>query len=200
MEATRRSLALSGWSDVPRVVLDEQPGPTSMARLSVAWRRVIRLAAQAPSDFVLLLEDDLIFGRWFSDNLRSWPPLQARPLAYTTQQLQRRAPQLPPRLFYGSLYNHGRGMLRRESDRSAVADPVFVWGSQAQVMTPLTAAFIDANWDRAQGNADVRMVRLAAYLSPVYFHVPSLVDHAPGPSTWCLDTHRAVDFDAEWRA
>jgi hypothetical protein len=182
LDATRRSLAVSGWSDVPAVVLDDQGGPTSMERLNLVWRRVITQAGAARTDFVLLLEDDLVFGRWFPENLRTWPVLQGRPAH-----------------FWGSLYNHGRGQLRRDGERHSVADPAFVWGAQALVMTPLTARFIAEHWFKAAGNADVRMARLGADVSPLYYHFPSLVDHAAVPSTWCAETHRAVDFDPDWR-
>jgi len=181
--ATLASLEASGWP-APEVVLDDQDGPPSMHRCNLTWRRTIERAGQARSDFVLLCEDDVIFGRWFSENLRSWPVLR----------------ELPGNgAFYGSLYNHGRGALRRESERHSVAKPEFAWGAQALVMTPRTARFLVANWEKKFVNADVRMPQLAAFLSPIYHHVPSLVDHV-GRSLWGGDAHRAVDFDPNWRA
>lgn len=180
---TLRSLAVGNWP-TPRIVLDNAAGPTSADRLNAAWLRVLGFATLARSDFVLLCEDDLIFGYWFLENLRSWPALDL-----TTDGF-----------FFASLYNHGHGRLSGGSERHWVADPFFSWGNQALVMTPKTACAIVANWAKGQGAADVRMARLAAAFSPIFHHRPSLVQHARGPSTWGAVAHEAPDFELFWRA
>lgn len=183
LRATLGSLFATGWPP-PEVLLDEAEGPTGMERFNAAWLRMLAGAALARTDFVLLLEDDLIFGRWFARNLLSWPVLRS-----------------PERgVFFGSLYNHGHAQLSGGSERHWVADPFFSWGSQALVLTPLTARFLIANWDRMAGNADLRMPRLAAAVTPICYHRPSLVQHVQGPSTWGAVQHSAADFDPDWRA
>lgn len=183
---TLRRLKGCGW-DTPEVVIDDQSGETSIARINVAWRRMIKLAAAAGSDFVLMCEDDLVFGTWFTHNLRSWPLLR----------------QLPTNGgFYGSLYNPNRPLLERHEElRYHVADTQFMWGAQALVLTPITARYIDKNWHTGtNNNSDQRMPELASRLSPIYFHAPSLVDHATEPTTWGGVGHRAMDFNESWRA
>lgn len=184
--ATLASLSASGWLDAPEVVLDDGQGATRLERIHCTWRRVVRQAAGAMADFVLLLEDDLQFGTWFAENLSNWPLLGQVGAGGA---------------FFASLYNPERPFIRRHtSERWAVAYAHAMWGSQALLMTPGTARFIDAHWDYVAGNPDQRMPRLAARVTPVYLHVPSLVDHAPVPTTWGGIEHRARDFDPEFRA
>lgn len=184
--STLESLRESGWDAEPQLVLDDGSGVTRIQRIHRTWRRVIQRAAESASDFVLLLEDDVRFGKWFAENLREWPLLD---------QVQ------PGGAFFASLYNPGRPILRRcAAERYLVAYPDALWGAQAIVTTPRTARFIDANWDGTDGNPDQRMPRIAARVTPLYFHLPSLVDHAPVPTTWGGIEHRAPDFDPEFRA
>jgi len=166
------------------VLLDDEPGPTSADRINAAWLRVLRVATTARSDFVLLLEDDLIFGHWFAGNLHSWPVLRSPTNGF----------------FFGSLYNHGHARLSAGSERHWVADPFYSWGNQALVMTPKTACFLVANWGKMPGAADQRMARLAGAVAPICYHRPSLVQHAPGASTWGAAQHSAADFEHFWRA
>jgi|SRR5688572_16487825 hypothetical protein len=186
LQATLGRLRDSGWSEPPEVVLDDGEGTTRLERIHRTWRRVVRRAAEASTEFVLLCEDDLVFGSWFPQNLRSWPLLQALPGS---------------RAFYASLYNPDRPyLLRRPTERYLVADPRFVWGAQALVLTPQTARYIDVHWDECPGNPDQRMPMIAARVTPIYYHVPSLVDHAPVPTTWGGMEHTAFDFDPDFRA
>ena len=183
MTATLASLLTCGWPGA-EVVMDTAGGAASMQRLNEAWRGMVRRAAAARTDFVLLLEDDLVFGHYFAANLESWPALHAA----------------ADGLFFGSLYNHGHSRIAGGAERHWVADPFYFWGSQALVVTPRTARFLDANWDKGAGNVDLRLARLAAAVTPILFHRPSLVQHAPGPSTWGGARHWAPDFDPFWRA
>lgn len=184
--ATLQGLAAAGWPGVPDVVMDDGIGETRIDRIHRTWRRVIQRAAGASTPCVLLLEDDVVFGKWFTHNLLGWPLIH----------------QLPPGgAFYASLYNPSRPFIvQRTAERYAVAYPDSVWGAQALVMTPAMARYLNANWERAHGNPDQRMPRIAARVTPIYLHVPSLVDHAPEPTTWGGIEHTAHDFDPEWRA
>jgi hypothetical protein len=167
-------------------VQDDGVGQRPIDRIHRTWRRMLQRAGQSQAPFALLLEDDVIFGQWFTHNLRSWSLL--RQLA-------------PGRAFYASLYNPGRPfIIRRVAERYLVADPRFVWGAQAIVMTPETARYIDTHWDSASGNPDQRMPAIAARVTSIYYHVPSLVDHESVPTTWGGIEHSARDFDPQWRA
>jgi hypothetical protein len=50
------------------------------------------------------------------------------------------------------------------------------------------------------GNPDQRMPAIAARVTSIYYHVPSLVDHESVPTTWGGIEHSARDFDPQWRA
>jgi hypothetical protein len=178
---TVRRLAATDWGREAELVLDDESGADRLDRIHRTWHRALECAARAAGDFVLLLEDDLIFCRRLRTNLESWNPLA---------RTSRRQP------FYASLYNPGMPYLwRNVRDRFMVAHPHDIWGSQAIVMTPITAAFVAAQWGSADGNPDQRMPRIAARVTPVYYHLPSLVDHAPVETTWGGVVHKARDFD-----
>ena len=185
-EETLSRLQATDWPDAPHLVLDDEAAPNHLARIHRTWRRALRSAMACSSCLVLLLEDDLLFGRWFAHNVLSWPLLDAIP---------------PGGAFFASLYNPSHPFLKRRPDqRYLVANPDSVWGSQAIVMTPTMACYIDTHWDQGQGNPDQRMPRLAARVAPVHVHVPSLVDHVQVPTTWGGISHRACDFDTDWKA
>jgi hypothetical protein len=186
LAATLTRLSHTGWPALPRVILDDGVGERRIDRIRRTWRRVMQHTAAEACDAALLLEDDIVFGRWFVENLLSWAPLRNLP---------------PSRAFYASLYNPGRPFIRRNlAEHYLVADPRSVWGAQAIVTTPATARFIEAHWDESDGNPDQRMPFLAGRVTPIYFHAPSLVDHAPEPTTWGGMEHAALDFDMNWRA
>jgi hypothetical protein len=50
------------------------------------------------------------------------------------------------------------------------------------------------------GPLDLRISRLAARWSPIWYHHASLVQHRPVASTWGGTTHVAIDFSPDWRA
>lgn len=186
LEATLKSLRDGGWREPVEVVLDDGTGDDRLGRIHRTWRRLIARAAEQDADFVLVCEDDVVFCNAFRHNLSSWALLNS------TQ---------PGGAFFASLYNPNRPFIVKRSDeRYLVAHPDSVWGAQALLLTPHMARFIDAHWDEAGGNPDQRMPRLAARVTPVYFHVPSLVDHAGVPTTWGGIEHRALDFNPDWRA
>lgn len=186
LQRTLKSLRSSGWRRSPTIVLDDESGQTRIERIHRTWRRMIQTASRSDADFVLLLEDDVVFGNHFSHNIRSWPLLhEARSTG----------------IFYCSLYNPGMNyVVKRPAERYLVAHPQCLWGSQALLLTPGIARFIDAHWDEHEGNPDMRMPRIISQITPIYYHMPSLVDHAEVPTTWGGITHQACDFDAAYRA
>jgi len=179
-----RSLAAGGWDRPPKIVLDDEVEPTPLQRIHRTWRRTLERAAASAARFVLLLEDDIVVGRWFKRNLLAWPVLAQHP---------------PEQAFFASLYNPSLPYhVIRPEENCLVSDPRYVWGAQALVMTPPTARFVLERWNEELGNPDQKMPRLAARVTPIYFHVPSLVNHADVPTTWGGMEHRAGDFDADW--
>ena len=186
--ATLESLRASGWPEEPEVVMDRGQGASVFERIGRTWRELVERAVRVEADFLLLLEDDVVFGNWFYENLLSWELLRDLP---------------PGRAFYASLYNASRAyFVKRPLERYLVAHPGSTWGSQAIVTTPETLRYVLARWDNAGGGADQRMPRIASRVTPIYYHVPSLVNQAPVLSTWSgmSDPHSALDFDPDWRA
>ena len=184
--ATLQSLSDARWPSSPEIIIDDGIGETRLNRIHRTWRRVIQRAAQASTPCVLLLEDDVVFGKWFTHNLATWPVVRTIP---------------PGGAVFASLYNPSHPTIaRRPQERYAVAHPHSVWGAQALVMTPSMARYIDTHWDTAEGNPDQRMPRLASRLAPILLHLPSLVDHAATSTTWGGRKHSARDFDPEWCA
>jgi hypothetical protein len=186
LRETLRSLAASAWPFEPEVVVDDGAGESPLERIRLTWERVLARAASATSEFVLLLEDDVVFGKWFHHNVQSWPLLRGL---------------RPGQAFYASLYNNRRAFyVARPGERYLVAHPGSTWGSQAIVTTPATVRFILAHWTEEGSNPDERMPRIARRVTPIYHHVPSLVNQAFVPSTWNDGHHEALDFEPEWRA
>lgn len=74
-----------------------------------------------------------------------------------------------------------------------------VYGCQAITMSPAARVIILANW-RDDAPADIEMPRcVKRHGGAVGYHRPSLVEHV-GTSTYGGPVHRALDFDADWRA
>ncbi len=185
-DQTLARLTATGWPFPVALVVDDEMAHSRLERISRTWRRALHVAAQSSARCVLLLEDDLIFGRWFTRNLLSWKLVNDIPAGGA---------------LFASLYNPGRPYLARcVTERWVVAQPELVWGSQALVFTPSMARYLERHWDEKEGNPDQRMPRLASRVTPVYLHLPSLVDHAPVPTTWGGMEHVAQDFDPEWLA
>ena len=115
LELTLDRLRACAWPETPELVLDDGVGAAPIDRIHRTWQRMIRRVAASDAPLALLLEDDVVFGRWFAHNLHSWPLLHAIP---------------PSQAFYASLYNPSRPFIvRRPEQRYLVADPRFplVW-------------------------------------------------------------------------
>ena len=170
----------------PEVILDDRTQPEPTRGITATWRRMLQRALELDADHYLLLEDDLELNPHLRHNLCSWGPLL----------------DSDPRLaFYGSLYNPARAYLRRNGARNYfIADPGDVWGSQALVLSRGSVGYILRFWDEESGAADIKMSRLAARVGPIYYHVPSLVQHTGAVSTWGGITHHAPDFDPTFKA
>jgi hypothetical protein len=184
-------LAATDWGCSPIVVFDRSQQERPLARILETGRRLLEQAVeetdQGTDDVFLYLEDDLAFNRWIRHNLERWPPI-----------IDRR----PGDHLFASLYNPNIVPRASAEDPATaiVIDPRQFYGAQAMLMSAVTARRILDEWDDAAGPLDLRISRLGARWSPVWFHRPSLVQHRPVPSASGGSVHAAIDFEPEWRA
>jgi len=183
---TLANLAKTDWDADIVVVVDEGTGNDRIARIIATWHRALVLGLATGADLILALEDDLEFNRHLRTNLMSWSRLAgidgARP-------------------FFGSLYDPGHYAIhRRPEERYHLMDANGCWGAQAFVMSAALVRFILHHWSEETAEPDIRMLRLASRLVPIYYHFPSLVDHVGVVSTWGGGPHRATGFAPEWAA
>ena len=133
-------------------------------------------------DFILFMEDDLVFNKHLRANLLSWAPMVDALGGF----------------FFGSLYNpHVREVIVRPD--YFVAEPGAVYGSQCFVFSAAMARFYAAHWWEVEGMQDIKMSRLAARKATLYYHRPSLVQHTGRQSTWGGHFHQCRDFSADFR-
>lgn len=183
--ATMRSFAQSDWRPAPVVLVSRGTHPLAIERIRNAWQRALTYAANSCSEVVLLTEDDIVVGRSILHNVRSWRPIH----------------EMRDGWFFGSLYNPGVPRVRDEGGKGYfVVRPEHAWGAQAILVSPRTARLVLGQWPYVRGHPDEIMPRLASTRSPVFYHAPSLVDHRDVPSTWGGLSHRARDFDCDWRS
>jgi hypothetical protein len=185
---TVADLERTDWGPPPTVVIDAGTAPTAEARIVDTGRRVLARAvdeADGDDDVVLVCEDDVIFNRSIRHNLERWGPIVDR---------------RPDRQLFGSLYNPNVVAPDPDGESAVVADPRNFYGTQAVVMSVVTARSLLEQWNDGPGPLDLRISRLAARWSPVWFHRPSLVQHREIVSTWGGVAHFAVDFSPDWRA
>jgi len=101
-----------------------------------------------------------------------------------------------------SLYNPSVREFKCDVERNVrLVDPRCVFGSQALLLSRKAVEFTVARWHTVRGMQDIRISRLAGKMgAPICYHAPSLVQHVGKKSTWGGGFHRALDFDADWRA
>lgn len=183
-EQTLRNLSGTDWSDGVTVVLDESSLIRPVDRITESYLRILRMGVESDAQFLLILEDDLDFNRHIRHNLLHWGPL-TRAKSH----------------FFGSLYNPNITALNRsDDDHYFVADPDAVYASQAFVLSVPTALFLIEHWAEGIGPPDIKAPRLAARLSQIHYHVPSLVEHVGRDSLWGGPFHASIDFDPVWRS
>jgi hypothetical protein len=182
-------LAGSDWgADPVRVHLDSAEESHKKERMVRAYRetleRSLEFSLESNSEYILVLEDDLIFNRHFRHNLQKWEPLRQ---GY---------------LDFGSLYNpNARPDACSASGRFYLSAPARSYGSQAYIFSREWVRYLVTHWEDTTGLADIRTARLTANGSkPLFYHIPSLVQHAPVKSTWGGDYHSSHDFHPTWKA
>ncbi len=184
-EQTLRNLAATDWGDKPVwVQLDEGQSEDRRERQTRASYLALLHGIQTKPDYLLFLEDDLEFNRSILHNLRQWAPLRDRQI--TLAGLYN--PNLNP-LAWGVRTN------------SMVVAPHSIFGSQAFLLSLSAARHIVRRWSKMDGMQDIRISRLAGQLEqPIFYHVPSLVQHVGISSIWGGPFHQAVDYDASWKS
>jgi hypothetical protein len=181
-QETLANLGRTDWGEEAVVVVDVSEHFDRRERLVHTCRLLLRDALAAKRwDYLLFLEDDLVFNLHLRHNLQAWWPLR------------RGKVQL------ASLYNPGVRYLAH-GPSCAAADPETVYGSQAFLISRACAAHLLKHYDAMSGMQDIRFSRLAARLGPIYYHTPSLVQHVGRVSAWGGQFHEARDFDLNFRA
>jgi hypothetical protein len=177
---TLENLAGTDWGNLPVKLFRES------TRLSIdeKTRKALAYGLSTRADYILFIEDDIIFNRHIKHNLHSWAPLWNGEVTLA------------------SLYNSD--MVVRAVDGhnncQAVHADDFV-GTQAVLLSRATARFILDHWDEETGFPDVKFSRLAQRLRrPILVHMPSLVQHVGRQSAWGGPLHESHDFDRNWRA
>ena len=182
---TLANLAETDWREPPIVEIDQTSHERLQQRQTETALRLLQRAVEDGPEFFLFLEDDLDFNRSLRHNLEYWFPLR---------QTARRGH------FFGSIYNPNvRALERDDAHAFLVADPNSVYGSQAFVLSAATAQHIVNHWESLIGMQDIKMSRLAAQVTPIFYHRPSLVQHI-SESVWGGQFHQALDFQQDWRA
>jgi hypothetical protein len=180
---TLKSLKATDWKAKPIIVVDQSEHPDRRERQIITCRRLLAEALQRPWDYLLFLEDDVVFNRHLRHNLIRWKRLNGVHLA--------------------SLYRPQHVLGYQTEFNADVADPQTVYGSQAFLLSRKSVQYILDHYDEGEGMQDIRFSRLAARLGPIYYHAPSLVQHVGKVSMWTGNDsrfHQAIDFDEEWRA
>jgi len=182
---TLANLAVTDWGEPAIVEIDQTTHPRLQDRQTETAFRLLQHALADGPDFFLFLEDDLDFNRALRHNLERWCPLmQAAPGGH----------------FFASLYNPNvRALDQDDGNAFFVADPNSVYGSQAFVVSAATARHLVDKWEDHIGMQDIKMSRLAAQVTSIYYHRPSLVQHTGVESAWGGRYHQAVDFQKDWR-
>ena len=180
-----RNLAATDWGNRPvHVQLDTGQSETRQERQAQTSYLALRYGVETKADYILFLEDDLVFNRFFFHNLCHWAPLRER------------------RITLAGLYNPNISPLAWDvRTNSTVVDPDCVYGSQAFLLSLAAATHVVRHWSKIEGMQDIRISRLAAQLEqPILYHTPSLVQHVGVKSIWGGTFHRARDYDPGWKA
>lgn len=183
---TIANLATSDWGEAASVEVDRTTHERLQERQTETSFCLLERALEDGPDFFLFFEDDLDFNSNLRHNLEQWYPLKQTD---------------PGKHFFASIYNPNvRALDRDDGNAFFVADPNSVYGSQAFLLSQATARHIVDNWEKHIGMQDIKMSRLAAQVTSIYYHRPSLVQHIGAESAWGGSYHQAQDFQKSWKA
>jgi len=181
---TLRRLANTDWGAAPLIQFDDGQGDCPVQRQLRSTGLVLQAALGRNPDYVLFLEDDLLFNRHLRHNLLHWPPVK-RGLVTAASLYNPRLPEVAC-----DTRHHVR-----------VMHPHSVFGSQALLISAATVKYLLRNWSHDGAGQDLKIARLAGRLGkPIFYHAPSLVQHVGRRSVWGGAFHQAQDFDSTWKA
>jgi hypothetical protein len=183
-KATLASLAASDWADLPlKVLVDPERDRDRIRRINRQFLHALQEFLDHSAEYLLLLEDDLIFNRHLRHNLTHWRPFRCRELAVA------------------GLCNFGHREIAFDVPHHAVVvDPESAYGCQSTLLSRAAAEFLVQAWNTLDAPADLRLMHLTAKLGPLYYHSPSLIQHRRLRSTLDTAPAEAADFDPDWRA
>ena len=186
IEALKVETDWDRWHRVLTVQCDATGEISALRQRENARAALERAVADGPELF-LLLEDDLEFNRQFFANIEAWTPVRAH---------------LQGVPLLATLCNFGFApMLRLTFPDRFCTDPFTTHGSQCILLSHGLAEYLLRHWgDRDEVHSDLQIYRLAAGVTPLFVHRPSLVQHVGWASLCDSPMHQAVDFDAEWKA
>ncbi len=184
-EKTLRALGETDWAGgAVHVQIDAGEFEDPIRRIDQTAFRALRESLNWEVDYVLFLEDDLGFNRNLFHNIQAWAPVKLR------------------RVALASLFNPEIAQLACDwRNHLFIADPRRVCGCQAFLISISTVKYFLKHWSEIDAPPDLKMPALCARLQkPVYYHVPSLVQHVGTKSVWGGPFTDAVDFDGGWKA
>jgi hypothetical protein len=184
-QQTLANLARTDWDGQPvQVQMDEGHGDDHRKRQEQCAWLGLKKGLEAPSDYILFLEDDLDFNRHIRHNLLHWRAVRTGSVALAS-------------LYNPSIREAGFDF----PNRARIVPPGRVFGSQAFLLSRAVAEYVVRHWRNVEGMSDIKISRLAGRLkAPILYHAPSLVEHIGTQSVWGGGFHQAMDFDPDWRA
>ncbi len=163
------------------------------------------------ADVIVFCEDDIIFNRYLRHNLERWKVLadglfnrrEHRGHRDGTHGTDGTDDGPNGQFFFGSLYDPNVCELEAFPEKHYfVANPEAVYGSQCFVMSRAMAEYFIAHWWEVAGMQDIKMSRLAARVTSIFYHMPSLVQHVGTRSTWTDDNrfHDTKMYDENFKS
>lgn len=185
---TLTDLSSTDWSWPITIVLDKEyfhphiyDSIPKTERQTVASFNAIKIAISHNPQWIVFMEDDLIFNKHIAHNIMSWDPIQNNILNF------------------GSLYTPNNNRCSQEEGKFWYkADCLRLYGSQFYIMSLEAAKWAIQYWNTVEGMQDIKLTRLARG-KPIYYYTPSLVQHRSVDSVWGDVGHMSHDFDQDWK-
>lgn len=195
---TLASVRDSDWPHEPVVLTQSADWPVGWDSTSRMYRTALRRAWDDEAWWAVVLEDDVLVSRHLWHNLTHWHPLTTGQLHWGSlfvpdtiaDPWQRECPELHYRLARRALV-HGPGHQWQKHR---------LYGSQAYVFSRGGLGVFLEHWDSQTGGQDARAVTIAdAHGWPLWYALPSLVEHNPQTSAFGTPPMFAPDFAADVR-
>lgn len=184
-EETIARLAETDWNDEPRVFAtcrDDYYHGIHDAHLALQW-----FLTETNSDFLLFIEDDIIFNRHLRWNIEHWSPI------------------LDGTLVLGSLYNpqhHNVDGILDSKHPDYYLKSGICWGCQAYLLSRDAVSTVLSLWNTNPFPwVDYRITEAISSRGHLFhYHKPSLVEHRESESLVGNKSHRSIDFDPTWKS